>query len=81
MWSTIIFIIQMFIVSWNTDLCEVQFKGTPMQIWKSAIIFVFIWKYVEDFTWKHLLLLEICAREIWETFVYKHSDAIEYDNY
>ena len=24
--------------------------GTLMQIWKSANIFVFIWKYVEDFT-------------------------------
>ena len=40
------------------------FKGTLMQIWKSAIIFIFIWKYVEDFTLKDLLLCEICAREI-----------------
>ena len=29
--------------------------------------------YVEDFTLKHLLLFEICAREIYEKFVYKHS--------
>ena len=55
------------------------FKGTLMQIWKSANIFVFKWKwYVEDFTLKHLLLFEICAREICEKFVYKHSETIEY---
>ena len=50
-----------------------------MQIWKPDGIFVFIWKkYVEDFTLKHLLLFEICAREIYEKFVYKQSDTIEY---
>ena len=30
------------------------------------------------FARKHLLLFEICAREICEKFVYKHSKAIEY---
>ena len=46
--------------------------GTLMQIWKSGNIFAFIWKrYVEDFTLKHHLLFEICAREIREGFVYK----------
>ena len=50
-------------------------KGTLMQIWKSANIFVFIWKYyVEDFILKPLLLFEICARKISEKFVYKHSE-------
>ena len=50
-----------------------------MQIWKSANIFVFIWKwYFEDFKLKHLLLLEIYAREICEKFVYKHSETSEY---
>ena len=50
-----------------------------MQIWKAANIFVFKWKwYVEDFTLKNLLLFEICAREICEKFVYKHSETIEY---
>ena len=50
-----------------------------MQIWKSANIFAFIWKsYVEDFILKHLLLSEIHAREIYENFVYKHSETIEY---
>ena len=54
-------------------------KGTLMQIWKSANIVVFIWKwYVEDFTLKHHLLFEICAREICEMFVYKHSETTEY---
>ena len=54
-------------------------KGTLMQIWKSANIFVFIWKQcVEDFTLNHLLLSEICVREIREMFVYKHSETIEY---
>ena len=33
-------------------------------------------KYVEDFTLKHLSLFEICAREICEKFVYKHSETI-----
>ena len=49
-----------------------------MQIWKSASIFVFMWKYVKDFTLKHLLFFEKCARKIWEKFVYKHSETIEY---
>ena len=49
-----------------------------MQMLKSANIFVFISKkYVEDFTWKHLLPFEICACEICETFVYKHSETVE----
>ena len=52
-------------------------KGTLMQIWKSANIFVFRWKwYVEDFTVKHLLLFEICSREICGKFVYKHADTM-----
>ena len=33
---------------------------------------------VKDFTFKHLLLFEICAREICEKFVYKHSETIKY---
>ena len=50
-----------------------------MQIGKSAYFFIFIWKkYVEDFAWKHRLLLGYAHLEIWEKFVYKHSDAIEY---
>ena len=53
------------------------FKGTLMQIWKSANMFFFKWKYVEDFTLKHLLRFEICAREICEKYVYKHSETIE----
>ena len=54
-------------------------KGTLMQIWKSANIFIFTWKeYVEDIRLKHLLRPEICAREICEKFVYKHLQRIEY---
>ena len=48
-----------------------------MQIWKSADFFVFIWKYVEDFTLKHHLLFKISAREICEKFVYKHSETMD----
>ena len=33
---------------------------------------------VLNFTLKHLLLSEICTREICEKFVYKHSETIEY---
>ena len=54
-------------------------KGTLMQIWKSSNIFILTWKqYDEDFTIKHLLLFEICVREICEKFVYRHSETIEY---
>ena len=50
------------------------FKGTLMQIWKSANIYVFIWRwYAEDLTLKHLLLFQIC-----EKFAYKHSETLEY---
>ena len=27
---------------------------------------------------QHLLLFDICAREMWEKFVYKHSETIGY---
>ena len=44
-----------------------------MQIWKSANIFVFIWKeYVEDFTFEHLLLFELCAHDINSQTVYNN---------
>ena len=50
-----------------------------MQIWKSTNISLFIWKkYVEDFTFKRLLLFEICPRQICEKFVYKHSEIMKY---
>ena len=53
-------------------------KATPMQIWKSANFFVFTWnKYVEDFTFKQLLLFKISAHDICEKFVYKHSEIID----
>ena len=52
-------------------------KVTLVQIWKSANIFAFMWKYVEDFTLKDLLLFEIRAREIYENFVYKLSETKE----
>ena len=45
-----------------------------MQIWNSANIIVFAWKwYVENFTLKNLLLFEIYAREICKKFVYKQK--------
>ena len=46
-------------------------KYTTVQIWKSATVFAFIWKYVYDFTLKQVLLFEIRARKICEKFVYK----------
>ena len=50
-----------------------------MKIWKSANIFVFPWKYYEDFTSKNFLRFEICAGEICEKFVYKYSETTEQD--
>ena len=45
----------------------------------SAYMFVIIWKkYVEEFALKHLLLYELCVRQICKKFVYKHSKTIEY---
>ena len=64
-------------LSYDLFKCNIKcnIKGTLMQIRNSANIFVFIWKqYVEDFTLKHLLVFEICAREIYEKFVYKHLE-------
>ena len=37
-----------------------------------------IWKNVEDFTLKQLLLFEIGPLEVCEKFVYKHSETLEY---
>ena len=67
----------------NSWIKEVKyFKGTLMQIWKSVNTFVFIWKkYAEYFTFKHILLFEICTRGIREKFVYKHSETMEYVTY
>ena len=60
-------------------LSQGTIKGTLMLVWKSANILVFIQKrHVEEFTLKHLLLSEICAREICEYFVSKHSETIVY---
>ena len=36
-----------------------------------------IW-FEEDFTLKYLLRFEMCTREIYEKFVYKQSETIEY---
>ena len=33
---------------------------------------------VEDIALKHILLFEICAHEMCEKFVYRHSETIEY---
>ena len=34
--------------------------------------------HVDGFTLKYVLLFELCAREICEKFVYKHSETLEY---
>ena len=63
----------------SSDITDPVFKGTLMQIWKSTNIFVYIWKYHDDdFRLKHVLLFEMCAKEICEKFVYKHSETIDY---
>ena len=33
---------------------------------------------VEDFTLKHFLIFQICTREKFKKFVYKHPETIEY---
>ena len=59
------FLVTVFYCCCKIWILKTIIKGILMQIWKSANIFVFRWKqYVEDFTLKHFLLLEICARDI-----------------
>ena len=49
-----------------------MFKGTLMQIWKSANIFLFMWnQYVEDLTLRQLLIFEIYMGEICKKFFYE----------
>ena len=63
----------------NFQLEDWQFKGTLMQIWKSANVIVFMWKrYFEGFTLKYLLFFKIWTFEVCEKFPYKHSGTIEY---
>ena len=78
-WCSLKLFEKSFINSFKIAKFNLKFKETPMQIWKSANIFVFMWKkYFEDFTLKHLLLFEICALEVCEKYVHKHSERIEY---
>ena len=61
------------------DKKKTKVKGTLIQIWKSANIFCLHMKVIcWRFALKHLLLFEICTRDICEKFVYKHSEIIEY---
>ena len=63
----------------NLRMENLLIKGPLMRIWKSANIFVFIWKsYVEDFTLKNISLSEVYAREICEKFFCKYSETIEH---
>ena len=51
-----------------------MFKGTLMQIWKSANIFLFMWnQYVEDLTLRRLLIFEIYVGEICKKFFLRTS--------
>ena len=75
-----IFLIPIIILN-GYEFLRIQWrlKGTLAQIWKSANIFAFTWKYyVEDFTLKHFLRFDISALKICEKFVYKHIESIEY---
>ena len=50
-----------------------------MQILKSPYIFVFTLKqYAENFAFLFLRILELYNRKVCETFVYKHTETIEY---
>ena len=41
-------------------------KGTLMQTWKSTNIFVFVWKYVEDFTLKTFTFWHMRTWDMWQ---------------
>ena len=50
-----------------------------MQIWKSTYMFVFVWKkYPENFTFLILGILKLYTRKVYEMFVHKHTETIEY---
>ena len=61
----------MTIVSLTLKVHQYRFENLSISLY-------FMKKYAEDFTLKHHLLFEICAYEICEKLVYKHSDTIEY---
>ena len=68
-----------FKISALKNFAVLRIKGTLIQIWKSAKIFIFIWKwYAQDFTLKRFLNFEISAREISEKFVYKYLETTEH---
>ena len=70
LWSSIFKSCSYIIRGLLTYLKTVTVKGTLMQIWKSACIFVFTWKYVENFTLKHFVRFEICEHEICGNFLF-----------
>ena len=49
------------------------------QIWKSPYVFVFIQeRYPESFASLILGILELFTSKVWEVFVYKHTETMEY---
>ena len=50
-------------------------RGRSREVFR-AVPKLFTFKNEEDFTFKHLLLFEMCTREICEKFIYKHSETI-----
>ena len=54
-------------------------KGTIIKIGKFPYMFVFTWKYCpENFVFLILGILELYTRKVYEMFVYKHTETIEY---
>ena len=50
-----------------------------MQIWNLPISSSsYESNMLKDFTLKHVLIFDICAHEVCEKFIYKHSETIEY---
>ena len=63
----------------NLQIDFSSLKGTLMQIWKSPYMFVFIQqKYPENFAFLLPRILELYTRKVCKTFVYKHTETIEY---
>ena len=50
-----------------------------METGKSPYMILFIWKYYpENFIFLILRILELYSRKVYEMFVYKHVETIEY---
>ena len=68
-------------VKYKEQIVREEIKGTLMQILKSPYMFLVTEKYYpENFAFWILIILELFTSKVCKTFVYKHTETIEYVN-